>query len=132
MNMLNPTDPGYYLKLLRSQWPKLSEAIPTAEQYALAVAHDPSVEAVILVAPNGVGHAAAKSCPVEATVWAWDELLFKPAGDWAEVAGYWVVEGQLVSVDENVPFEPSCPNCDHEDVHFQDGTWLCDCCGHSW
>lgn len=124
-------DPNHYLKLLRDKWPRLSEAIPTADQYALAVAHDVSVEAVILVAPNGVGWAAAKAQPVEATVWAWDELLFKPAGEWAEVAGYWVAEGQLVFVN-SVPFDPNCPNCGHEDVHFQDKIWLCDCCGHSW
>jgi hypothetical protein len=84
----------------RSQWPKLFEAIPTAEQYALAKAHDPHVEAVILVAPNGVGHAAAKTYPFDA-IWAWDELLFEPAGDWAEVAGYWVAEGKLIGVDDD-------------------------------
>jgi ribosomal protein L37AE/L43A len=43
-----------------------------------------------------------------------------------------VTEGRLVGVDENVKFEPSCPNCGHEDVHFADRTWVCDCCGYSW
>jgi hypothetical protein len=82
-------------------------SLPTADQYALAKAKDAHVEAVILVAPNGVGHAAAKTYPFDAfysshAIWAWDDLLFEPAGDWAEVAGYWVAEGKLVSVDDEV------------------------------
>lgn len=41
-------------------------------------------------------------------------------------------EAMALIVDDDVPFEPNCPDCGHEDVHFQDRIWLCDCCGHSW